>query len=296
MNPQTFILHVFKPLLRQNPALPMRAATTQKAVAKITAASIVLRTLASKANAAQWLATAALDQSSAYYGLEIPERATGVRYGSARKYARDAGGYVAVAIQAAIEQEFASPENYYLNNKPYSPQVYAHMIAHAFPLTWKAIQFVAFGELNTSEELELDDPLASAVDAEWEILHPLQDELLKLVELAADKYAIPYELNSPLADVKETYYDNCRFFYIPIDADAKRAERAACPNPAAMAEIPDEIPSLHIRRDKEWHLVDTLHRVGCQTGFGWYRSEDYDEDTFLFHPETLALLKSESHV
>ncbi|RPI64533.1 MAG: hypothetical protein EHM48_00655 [Planctomycetaceae bacterium] len=123
---------------------------------------------------------------------------------------------------------------------------------------------------------------------------PTTDQMMRLVMIAADKYVVPYDQNNPFADIQTKEYDNCTFVFIPVSRYDLIQHNDSLPpgNESFVIEVPDDhFPALNVERDGKWHLVDTIHQVGCTSGVGWYRSNFVDDDEQLLGQEALAKLK-----
>jgi len=291
-NPEKFVLHVMSSLMRQNPALPPTAATPEKAVAKIWAAGLVLRLLLEQKDYRRMLALEALDHTSRYIMPMTDRHFDTPAFGSTRKYANDNGGYYGEAMRRAIDTEFRLVPNSQkaaswnknstvsLNYLVEDARVRGEMLLAAFPLTWDAIVAIATyqfseksGELIAVEKILVDERVSLALESEWFVLeNPILDMKKQIREIAASKYAIPYDNDDDFDLVECKKHDNVEFIYVSICADDLREQNASMPNKDRNYDIPDAFPQLDIVRDGKWHLVDSIHQVGCTSGIGFYRS------------------------
>jgi len=290
--PEKFALHVMNALMRQNPALPPTAATPEKAVAKMWAAGLLLRLLLEQRDYRRMLALEALDHSSQYMMPATNPCFDTPAIGSGRKYANDNGGYYAAAMRMAIDTEFRfikfaqkhatwnEHSTKTLNYLVEDAQIRSDLILAAFPLTWDAVVAVATysfaeksKELIAVEKILVDERVSLALESEWFVLeNPILDMKKQIREIAASKYAIPYDNDDDFDLVECKKHDNVEFIYVSICADDLREQNASMPNKDRNYDIPDAFPQLDIVRDGKWHLVDSIHQVGCTSGIGFYRS------------------------
>ncbi|MFZ6028048.1 MAG: hypothetical protein ACOYYS_10060 [Chloroflexota bacterium] len=311
MNAFSFALHVFASILRQNPALPLKAATAEKAYAKMWAAGALLRTLCASEDSNRLLALEALDESTNYaYTHHAIDDAVNLAWGSRRKQAQDAGGYYGHAMRSAIRYQFVESERnversrnngHGINNDVVYSDARAEIIVSAFPKTWTAICNIACpGDVTDENRQMMLTPILSimkeAIEAEWEIAQALSDDdMMQLVRRAADAFAIPYDSEKPFESIQTRDYENCKFVFIQISRYDLIEHNKNLPagNECFALPVPeDHFPPLHIERDQKWHFVASIRQVGCTSGIGWYKSYTYDEDTLLLGSDTLKKLES----